>query len=172
MGAPGSGKSACALNLAAVFEAQGAAVRCVDGGAEPPLRGADVHEDEVLLVLTPGIDAATQAYALLKGEALYGGRRRFAGVVNRVSGAAVARAVFENVASAARRFLRADLSYAGHVRDEPALWRGPHALAGFAPDAPAVADFARVAAALSRLEFASGAPLPAFSSLNHQRRYA
>ena len=147
IGAPGIGKTSCAINIGAELDAQGLPLRCVD--SEQAESGLD--DAEALLVLSPGIDAITRAYALIKREALHHGRRRFAAVVNRVRDETSARAAYENISSAARRFLHAGISYAGYVREDPALWRGPRMLSAYAPDAPAAADYARVAKTLANM---------------------
>ena len=50
-----------------------------------------------------------------------------------------------------RRFLQASISYAGYVREDAALWRGPRVLAAQVPEALAAADYARVARALASM---------------------
>ena len=147
IGAPGSGKTSCAINIGAELNAQRLPLRCIDSEQA----GGEADDAETLLVLSPGIDAITRAYALIKREALSCGRRRFAAVVNRVRDEKSARAAYENVASAARRFLQASISYAGYVREDAALWRGPRVLAAQVPEALAAADYARVARALANM---------------------
>lgn len=173
IGAPGSGKTSCAINIGAELDAQGLPVRCID--SEQAEDGLD--DAEALLVLSPGIDAITRAYALIKREALSYGRRRFAAVVNRVRDENSARAAYENIASAARRFLQAGISYAGYVREDPALWRGPRVLSAHVPDAPAAADYARVAQALANMRVGGSTPereawMDPLSELFQQRRRA
>jgi len=173
IGAPGIGKTSCVINIGAELDAQGLPLRCIDSE-----RAGDGPDDaETLLVLSPGIDAITRAYALIKREALSYGRRRFAAVVNRVRDENSARAAYENIASAARRFLQASISYAGYVREDAALWRGPRVLAAQVPEALAAADYARVARTLANMRVGGSNPegdvsMDPLSELFQQRRRA
>lgn len=106
----------------------------------PPLR------TEFVFVLTPGFDAITEAYGLMKQHALEHRERRFLVLVNQARDEIKARAVYENLASAARRFLDTGLAYLGSVRaDSLFAQAGKAGLHADAYALEAVADLRRIA---------------------------
>lgn len=76
---------------------------------------------EVILVVSPQPDSITSAYALIKRLAWDFARRRFHIVVNRVRSGAQADALFDNLATTAKRFLGLKLEFCGAVPEDAAL---------------------------------------------------
>ena len=76
---------------------------------------------EVILVVSPQGESITSAYALIKRLSWDFARRRFHIVVNRVRSGAQADALFDNLASTAKRFLGLELEFCGAMPEDPAI---------------------------------------------------
>ncbi|MBI5494566.1 MAG: MinD/ParA family protein [Deltaproteobacteria bacterium] len=99
---------------------------------------------EVLVVASPEPTSLTDAYATIKVLSETGGVTRFHILVNMVGGEARARDVFARLTSVTGRFLRARVSYAGHVPRDGRVHAAVMAqrpLVRLYPDAPAARAF-------------------------------
>lgn len=109
---------------------------------------------EVIVVLAGGKAAVTETYGLIKLLHRDHGMRRFRVVVSRVRGAGEARAIFDNVAAVAQRYLGAGLDFLGAIPNDPAIPRATErrctVFEAF-PDAPAAAGFRALADRLTGL---------------------
>lgn len=148
-------------------------VLVIDGDSPATLAWMDSPQlrKEFVFVLTPGFAAITEAYGLMKQHALEHRERRFLVLVNQVQNEIRARAVYENLASAARRFLDTGLAYLGGVRADSLLAQAPKAaLHADAYALEAVADLRRIARRLMLPQSAQSAqsaqsPVPSHLSL-------
>ncbi len=106
-------------------------------------------DEPLLLVLDGTPEGITASYALLKQMALQHGRQRFDILVNKVQDEAEAGRIYDNMESAARRYLAVKLHYLGHV-PRPGMmganFRADHLLQ--AADAQTAHAFAGLAARL------------------------
>jgi len=109
--------------------------------------------DEVVVIVAPGAEGVTDAYALIKRLKYASARTEFSVVLTRVANERSARAIFENIARVAGRYLGATLAYAGFV---PADARIPEAaklqrsVVEAFPGARASASFRHLAGVLCR----------------------
>ncbi len=97
---------------------------------------------EVVIVLSPGADAITGAYALMKRLTRDGAKHRFHVVVNRVRTADQARAIFHNLESTAKRYLSVSVAWLGCVPEDPDLQRAMRlrqSVVGAYPQSPSAA---------------------------------
>lgn len=76
---------------------------------------------EMIVVLSTEGSSITDAYALIKMMNLNHGKRHFRILVNRAKTEEEARAVYDNMAKVARRYLAITLDYMGHVPQDDAL---------------------------------------------------
>lgn len=103
---------------------------------------------EVVIVLSPGADAITGAYALMKRLTRDGAKHRFHVVVNRARTADQARAIFHNLESTAKRYLSVSVAWLGHVPDDPDLQRAMRlrqSVVGAYPQSPSAAAVRAIA---------------------------
>lgn len=123
------------------------------GGASALLApGPATHE--VIVVLAGGKAAVTETYGLIKLLHRDHGTRRFRIVVSRVRGDGEARAIFDNVAAVAQRYLGAGLDFLGAISNDPAISRATErhcTVFEASPDAPAAAEFRALADRLTGL---------------------
>ncbi len=83
-------------------------------GAEKNMLSLSLAAQEIVVAVSSQPASITDAYALIKVLSQQYGRRRFRILVNKV-GAEDARAIFGNMAHAAKRFLKVTLDLMGHV---------------------------------------------------------
>ena len=118
---------------------------------DPALAGAllPATDGEVLLVATPAAESITGAYTHIKQLAKHCGLTRYRLLVGDVQAAGDPRAVAENMAAAARRFLSARLTYGGCVPRDPNMRHAERARSSVvrsAPQSSAALAFRRIAA--------------------------
>lgn len=90
---------------------------------EEALLCAGFAAQETLLVLSRSTSSITANYALLKTLRMQYAMRRFRILVNKSSNEAEARAIYANMATAARQYLGSTLDYAGHIPRDDKLHR-------------------------------------------------
>lgn len=103
---------------------------------------------EVVIVVSPGADAITQAYGLMKRLSRDAARRRFHVIVNRARQADQASAVFHNLETTARQYLRASVEWLGSVPEDPDMGRAARlrqAVVGAFPQSAAAAALRAIA---------------------------
>lgn len=106
---------------------------------------------QVVVVASPEPTSLTDAYSSIKVLSEQGGVRHFGVLVNMVAGEARAREVFGRLTSVTRRFLKANVSYLGHVpRDGRvhAAVMAQKALVAMFPNTPTARALADVEVAL------------------------
>jgi len=103
---------------------------------------------EVVIILSPGADAITGAYGLMKRLTRDGAKHRFHVVVNRARTADQARAIFHNLESTAKRYLSASVAWLGCVPEDPDLPRAMRlrqSVVGAYPQSPSAAAVRAIA---------------------------
>lgn len=90
---------------------------------EEALLCAGFAAQETLLVLSRSTSSITANYALLKTLRMQYAMRRLRILVNKSSNEAEARAIYANMATAARQYLGSTLDYAGHIPRDDKLHR-------------------------------------------------
>jgi flagellar biosynthesis protein FlhG len=140
--------------LAAVAEfAHPMDVVLFDVGASGSAEVVGTVADDVVVVLPAGAEGVTDGYALVKRLAFAAARTHFSVVVNRVATERSARAIFENVARVANRYLGVTLGYAGYVPPDERIARASkegRSLLDACPSAPAAASYRSLAHGLWR----------------------
>lgn len=121
--------------------------------ADESMLCAGLAAQDTLLVVSRTTSSITANYALVKTLRTRYAMRRFRILVNKVADEAEARAIYLNMAGAAKRYLSATLEYAGHVPRDEKLQRA-HLLSlplieAF-PATPAAASFRKLAEFMSR----------------------
>ena len=129
---------------------QPADVVLVDASLDHPLGFSPLGlaAQETVIVVSPGMQAITEAYALIKKVSLGYSRRHFRLLVNRARAAAEARAIYENMEQVTRSRRLARLDYAGYVPFDDHLrqaFRLCQPVAGLFPESPAARACHRVA---------------------------
>jgi len=107
--------------------------------------------DDMLVVLSTGAESVTDAYALIKRLKFAAARNDFTVVVNRVASESSARAMFENIARVASRYLGVTLTYGGFVPPDERVARASRlrrSVVDAYPAASASASYRRVAGGL------------------------
>ena len=90
---------------------------------EDALLCAGLAAHETLLVLSRTTASITSNYALLKTLRMQYAMRRFRILINKAINEAEARAIYGNMAAAARQYLGSTLDYAGHIPRDDKLHR-------------------------------------------------
>ncbi|NNM82088.1 MAG: P-loop NTPase [Burkholderiales bacterium] len=96
-------------------------VLLVDAAPGSPGNLLPSSSQEMIVVLSTEVSSITSAYALIKKMHLSQGTRRFRVLVSRAKNGAEARAIFDNMAQVAMRYLAITLNYMGHVPEDDAL---------------------------------------------------
>ena len=117
---------------------QAADVVLVDTGAgiSPNVLGFAVSVDQLLVVTTPEPTAMTDAYATIKTVHRHRDDCDVAILVNFVHGESEGRAVFEKIEGVCRRFLKLNVSFAGHLVHDRRVAMGVRRRRPFILDAP------------------------------------
>ena len=104
-------------------------------------------DQEEILVVTDSVASITDAYAFIKGATNEYGKRRYRVLISKVRNEQQGRAIFRNMADAARRYLGVELELMGMIPADDAVKRaagmGLSTLKAF-PDSPAAAVFRRL----------------------------
>ena len=128
--------------------------------AEDALLCAGLAADETLLVVSRTTASITANYGLMKTLRTQYAVRRFRVLLNKVGSAAEARAIYGNMAQAARQYLATTLDYAGYIPRDDKLHRaavlGLPLIDAF-PSSPAAGTIRELAELLLRRQPARGA---------------
>lgn len=123
-------------------------------GSPGHLLSLSLSSQEILVVVSTENHSITDAYALIKMMNRDYAKRHFRIVVNRAKSAAEARAVFDNMAKVARRYLAISLDFMGHIPDDEALahsFRLEQSVVEAYPLAESSASFRQIADSITRL---------------------
>lgn len=98
----------------------------MEEATDPDALPLGLAASEIMVVLPPGNQAITEAYTLVKRLALNFGKRQFRLLLNRMTSAEQAKALAQNFAQTAERYLGVSIDYLGYIAVDERLSRAGH----------------------------------------------